>query len=107
MEPLSEDEKRWRAEQDAHTLAEAQVISKDQDRLTAAQQEAERVAKSAEERAQAYKNVSRKGQAKRQGTRSPSRPAPTTRAQQRTAIPSSGGELAPGIPAPTRKSTLF
>ena len=44
MASLSADEKRWRAESDARTLAEANVITGDSTRLKAARAAAKRMA---------------------------------------------------------------
>lgn len=58
---LSKQEKKWRAESDAHTLAEAKVIMSDPKRLTSAAKEAGRMAKEKEDQAKAMKSVARKG----------------------------------------------
>lgn len=51
------EEKRWRAEEDAHTLAEAQKVYKDPDRLKAAQAMAKEMAVREAEDAAAYRSV--------------------------------------------------
>ncbi len=55
--PISADEKRWRAEEDARVLAEAEKIKTDQPRLDAAQTAAKRMAEEEAERAKAMRKV--------------------------------------------------
>lgn len=55
--PISADEKRWRAESDARTLAEAERIKNDQPRLTEAQAAANRMADEEAEQARAMRKV--------------------------------------------------
>ncbi len=57
MPTLAQDEKRWRAESDARTLAEAEQIKQDEPRLTEAQQAAKRMADEEAERAKAMRKV--------------------------------------------------
>ena len=52
-------EEKWKAEGDAHTLSEAEVIRGDEKRLEKAQEAAIRLAKEAEEQASAMKDVAR------------------------------------------------
>ena len=54
---LSADEKKWKAESDARTLAEAEVIKKDESRLAAAQEAAKSLVKDAKEEADSMKDV--------------------------------------------------
>lgn len=44
MPIITNEEKEWRAECDANTLAEARIIQKDQDRLNRAKKAAEKIA---------------------------------------------------------------
>lgn len=55
---LTKDEKKWRAESDAYTLAEAEAIRADKSRLKLAAVEAKKMAKEAEARAKGMKKVS-------------------------------------------------
>lgn len=60
MMPTQSDiarEKKWEAEEDAHTLARAEEILKKKGRLKAAKTAARRMAKEQQERATALKNV--------------------------------------------------
>lgn len=54
---ISADEKRWRAESDARTLAEAETIKQDETRLTEAQTAAKRMADEEAERLKAMRKV--------------------------------------------------
>lgn len=54
------DDKRWRAESDAHTLAKSIVIQKDPIRMKAATEAAERMAKEKREDANAMGNVAKR-----------------------------------------------
>jgi len=54
---LTAEQKRWRAESDAQTLAEAETIASDKTRLGAAKKEATRMAQAAAERAQNFVKV--------------------------------------------------
>lgn len=56
---LSADEKRWRAESDARTLAESNVISTDSARLKAAQAAAKRMAAEQIKQANAIQKVAK------------------------------------------------
>ena len=59
---LSADEKRWQAEHDARTLAEAEQIKQDEKRLADAQTAAKRMADEEAEKAKAMRKVAgRKG----------------------------------------------
>ena len=58
MPSISADEKRWRAEADAHTLAESEVIKNDQARLTEAKKAAKRMAEEERKKASAMTKVS-------------------------------------------------
>lgn len=58
--PISADEKRWRAENDAYTLAEAQTISKDPIRMKAATEAAARMAEEQRKKANAMSSVAKK-----------------------------------------------
>lgn len=106
---LSEEQKRYQAESDAHTLAEAKLIQQDSERLLMAKEEADRVAKAATKRAKAYRDVSKR---KRRNPEEPGRTRrqprrPTSRAQSRQPV-SPGRDIVPGIPAPPApKSGLF
>lgn len=62
---LTAEEKRWRAEQDAHTLAEAQRIAEDRGRLGAAKKEAARMASDAAKRANTLVKVAKTPTAKK------------------------------------------
>ena len=55
--PISAEDKRWRAEADAHTLAEAEAIKRDPARLKAAQKAAKTMAKEAEDKALGMRTV--------------------------------------------------
>lgn len=57
---LTAQDKRWRAEDDARTLATANVIQDDPTRLTAAKRAAIRIAKEEKERANAMRKVATK-----------------------------------------------
>ena len=59
MARISAEEKRWQAEQDARTLAEADVIRKTPSRLTAAVREAKVMATDAKKQAAAMGKVAR------------------------------------------------
>lgn len=62
MPTLAQDEKRWRAESDARTLAEAETIKQDEKRLSDAQVAAKRMAEEEAERLKAMRKVAgRKG----------------------------------------------
>ena len=66
---LSAQDKRWRAEEDARTLAETRVIVKDRERLTAAREAAQRMADEQAEKAKAMRTVANsKGLPKTEGT---------------------------------------
>ncbi len=52
--PVSYDEQKWQADSDARTLADAEVIQKDEKRLKRAQEAAVKLAKEAQERADAF-----------------------------------------------------
>jgi len=54
---MSVDEKRWQAENDARTLAEAKVIVKDSERLNAAKVEAKRMADEKQKEVSAMRSV--------------------------------------------------
>lgn len=56
---LSKDEKRWRAESDAQTLAEAQRIAEDKGRLNLAKGAAQKMADDALKRARSLTNVAK------------------------------------------------
>lgn len=58
MPRLSEEEKQWRAESDANTLAEAEVIRNDSARFKAAKAAAAKLTKDAEARADGFRVVS-------------------------------------------------
>lgn len=64
--PITADERRWRAESDARTLAEAKVIEKDQKRLADARAAAQRMADEQAKEAQAMRTVA--GQKKSSNT---------------------------------------
>ena len=54
---LSAEDKKWQAESDARTLAEADVISQDEKRIKAAKKAAETMSKEQMEQAKAMKKV--------------------------------------------------
>lgn len=56
-EKLTKEQIQWRAQDDARTLAEADMISTDKKRLGAAKKEATRMAQAAAERAQNFVRV--------------------------------------------------
>lgn len=56
---ITADEKRWRAENDARTLAEANVIKKDPSRLQAAADAAQRMVEEQQKEAAAMRSVAR------------------------------------------------
>lgn len=51
------DDERWKAESDANTLAESDVIKADEGRMTAAESAARRMAEEAEIRAASLRNI--------------------------------------------------
>ena len=57
MPSISADEKRWQAEADARTLAEAETIKQDNKRLMEAQTAAKKMADEEAERAKAMRKV--------------------------------------------------
>jgi len=57
----SAEEKRWKAENDAHTLAEAETIKADKSRLSAARKVAETQATEMRDRANAMSRIAGKG----------------------------------------------
>jgi len=61
---MSAEEKKWQAESDARTLAEAEVIGSDKGRLSEAVKAAARLAADAMKRAEAMKKASNKGKEK-------------------------------------------
>jgi hypothetical protein len=63
MVVLSPDERKWQAENDARTLAEAEQIKEDKTRLEAAQSAAKRMLEEEEERTRAMRKVARKKRA--------------------------------------------
>lgn len=62
---MTKEEKQWRAQDDAHTLAAAQQIAEDKTRLAAAKQEAARMASDAAKRAQQLVSVAQTPAAKK------------------------------------------
>ena len=56
---LSEDDKKWKAKSDARSLAEAEVISKDPERLKAAVQAAKELAGEQREEADSMESVAK------------------------------------------------
>lgn len=54
---MSAEDKKWQAENDARTLAEAEVIKNDSSRLKAAQNAAKGMAKEKQDEASAMSNV--------------------------------------------------
>lgn len=58
--PVTAEDKRWRAESDADTLAEAQQIADNPDRMAAAKAAADRMANERAERAQNMRKVAGK-----------------------------------------------
>jgi len=62
---MTAEQKRWQAEQDAHTLAEAQRIAEDRGRLGAAKKEARKMASDAAKRAQSLVKVAKTPAAKK------------------------------------------
>lgn len=58
MPSISSDEKKWRRESDARTLAEAAKIKKDPKRLKEAAKAAEDLAKEASTEANSYRSIS-------------------------------------------------
>ena len=44
VEPLTDEQKKWQSESDARTLAEAEAIKTDEDRMTAATEVAKKMA---------------------------------------------------------------
>lgn len=54
---MSEEDKKWQAENDAHTLAEAEVIKGDENRLKAAQEAAVRLSNEKEAEAKGMKAI--------------------------------------------------
>lgn len=65
MPTLSKEEQRWRAQSDARTLAEAQVIMSDPKRKAGALKQAKELAKEASSQAAAFNKI----------TKRPSKPA--------------------------------
>jgi hypothetical protein len=70
--PISRDEARWQAEDDAHSLARAEEIKEDTVRLKAAQDAARRLVGEQQERAKALGKVA----GKKPGEGQKGRPAP-------------------------------
>lgn len=62
---LTAEQKRWQAEQDAHTLAEAQRIAEDRGRLKMAKGAAQKMASDAAKRAQTLVKVAKTPSAKK------------------------------------------
>jgi hypothetical protein len=58
---VNAEEKRWRAQDDAHTLAQARVIQQDPERLAAAKAEAQRMAEEQLKQAAAMATVAKTG----------------------------------------------
>ena len=61
---ISAQDKKWQAQNDAHTLAEAQTIMSDKTRLNAAAKQAVKMAKNSEKKTVAMKKVATKVQTK-------------------------------------------
>ena len=59
-QPISAQDKKWRAEDDARTLAEAERIKVDKSRMDAASTAAKRMADEEAERTQALRKVAKK-----------------------------------------------
>lgn len=59
-QPMTADDKRWRAESDANTLAEAQVIAGDPERMAAAKTAAKHIADERSEQLQGLRKVAAK-----------------------------------------------
>lgn len=57
---VSPDDKKWQAECDARTLAEAKVIQSDKNRVTAAQKAAKEMSTKMEKECNALKTVAKK-----------------------------------------------
>jgi hypothetical protein len=100
MLKFSEEEKRWMAEDDAYTLARAEAIKKDEERMNAASEAAKRMAEDQKERAKNQvdqaKAMERIAKGKKGGNPNPTPPprsktprAETSR-QQRSLWPSTG-----------------
>lgn len=58
-EPVTDEEKKWRAESDARTLAEAEVIKNDEQRLKLAKEVAKKMAEKAQDEAHSMKTVAK------------------------------------------------
>ncbi len=56
---MSAEDRKWKAENDARTLADAEAIKIDRSRMTAARQAARRMAKEEQERATAMKKIAK------------------------------------------------
>lgn len=72
--PITADEKRWRAEDDAYTLATANQIRSDPDRLNAAQEAAKRMAEEERDKANAMGKVAKGAQSRPNTTQVPRKP---------------------------------
>lgn len=72
VDAITQDERRWRAESDARTLAEANVIKTDKSRLEAATTAAQRMAEQTREEAAAMSKVARQ-KSRQTSEKSPSR----------------------------------
>lgn len=59
-ESMTAQDKRWRAESDASTVAEAQAIQSDPTRMRAAKVAGDRMAKEAQKKADALRSVAKK-----------------------------------------------
>lgn len=59
-QPMTASDKRWQAESDANTLAEAQVIANNPERMTAAKAAAKRIADEQADRTQSLRKVAGK-----------------------------------------------
>jgi hypothetical protein len=57
---MTAEEKRWRAQDDAHALAAAEEILADKNRLAAAKKEAQKMAQAAVNQANKYVSVAKK-----------------------------------------------
>jgi len=81
--PISADERKWRAQDDARTLAQANVIKQDQQRLAAAKAEARRMAEEQAKEAAAMRGVA--GKAAQAPKQQAKKPVPAKRGSRRRA----------------------
>jgi hypothetical protein len=78
---VSVEEKKWQAQDDAHTLARANEIKKDSSRMKAAQVEASKMYEEQKKRADSLKSIAAKTNSTKQSKSN------TSKMQQNTKVP--------------------